>query len=173
MVILGGMQTFIDPKLLDRLRVGPLASYLDTYLKSIEQEGYLPSSVPMQMYAIARFSNWLGGSQLDLHQLDEAIVERFLRRHENVVHSAEAAPLRRFLAMLRAIGVTAAKPLEPRNCRQQFIDKYRSYLLRERGLAKTSLLNYVPFAEQFLSSRFGQSGMNLGNSPPRTSQDSC
>jgi hypothetical protein len=34
------MQTFIDPDLLDRLRVGPLASYLDAYLKRIEQEGF-------------------------------------------------------------------------------------------------------------------------------------
>ena len=55
----GEMQTFVDPNLLERLRVGPLAPYLDTYLKHIEQEGFLPSSVPMQMYAIARFSNWL------------------------------------------------------------------------------------------------------------------
>ena len=53
------MQKFIDPSLLDRLRVGPLAAYLDTYLERIEGAGFLPSSVPMQMYAIARFSNWL------------------------------------------------------------------------------------------------------------------
>ena len=63
--------------------------------------------------------------------------------------------------MLREIGVTAAKPLEPKNCRRRFIDEYRRYLLRERGLAETSLLNYVPFAEQLLSNRFGQSDMNL------------
>ena len=63
--------------------------------------------------------------------------------------------------MLREIGVTAAKPPEPRNCQQRFIDEYRRYLLQERGLAETSLLNYVPFAEQFLSDRFGQSDMNL------------
>ena len=155
------MQTFIDPDLLDRLRVGPLASYLDAYLKSIEQEGFLPSSVPMQMYAIARFSNWLRTWQVDLHRVDEATVERFLQRDLNVVHSAESAPLRRFLAMLREIGVTAAKAPEPRNCQQRFIDEYRRYLLQERGLAETSLLNYVPFAEQFLSNRFGQSDMNL------------
>ena len=49
------MQKFIDPSLLDRLRVGPLAAYLDTYLERIEHAGFLPSSVPMQMYAIARF----------------------------------------------------------------------------------------------------------------------
>jgi hypothetical protein len=62
--------------------------------------------------------------------------------------------LQRCLAMLREIGVTAAKPPEPRSCRQRFVDEYRRYLLRERGLAAASLLNYLPFAEQRLSSRF-------------------
>jgi site-specific recombinase XerD len=155
------MQTFIDPDLLARLRVGPLASYLDAYLKRIEQEGFLSSSVPMQMYAIARFSRWLQTQQFDLHQVDEVAVERFLQRDPNMVHGSEAAPLRRFLAMLREIGLTAAKPPEPRNGQQRFIDEYRCYLLQERGLAETSLLNYVPFAEQLLSSRFRQSDMNL------------
>jgi len=155
------MQTFIDPDLLERLRVGPLASHLDAYLKHIEQEGFLPSSVPMQMYAIARFSNWLRAGQVDLHQVDEATVERFLRRDPGVVHSAESASLRRFLVLLREIGVTAAMPPEPRSCRQRFVDSYRRYLLRERGLAQSSLLNYVPFAEQLLSSRFGESDINL------------
>ncbi len=155
------MQTFIDADFLARLRVGPLASYLDAYLKRIEQEGFLSSSVPMQMYAIARFSRWLQTQQLDLHQLDEVAVERFLQRDPNVVHGSEAAPLRRLLAMLREIGLTAAKPPEPRNGQQRCIDEYRRYLLRERGLAETSLLNYVPFVEQFLSDRFGQSDMKL------------
>src|SRR5580700_9895471 len=139
------MQTFIDPDLLDRLRVGPLASCLDSYLKLIELEGFLPSSVPMQMYAIARFSNWLSTWQLALHQVDEAVVERFLQRDLNLAHSGESAPLRRLLAMLREIGVTPAKPPEPRNCQQRFLDEYRRYLLHERGLAESSLLNYVPF----------------------------
>ena len=118
------MQTFIDPDLLDRLRVGPLASYLDAYLKRIEQEGFLPSSVPMQMYGIARFSNWLQTRQPDLRLLDEATIERFLRRDQNIVHSAESAPLRRFLAMLRESGVAAAKPPEPISDQRRFFDEY-------------------------------------------------
>ena len=92
--------------------------------------------------------------QLDLHQLDEATVERFLQRDPNIVHSAESAPLRRFLAMLREIGLAAAKPPEPKNDQQRFIDEYRCYLLQERGLAEASLLNYVPFAEELLSEPF-------------------
>jgi site-specific recombinase XerD len=155
------MQTFIDPSLLDRLRVGPLASYLETYLKRIESEGFLPSSVPMQMYAIARFSNWLQTMQLDLHQLDEATIEQFLHRDPNIVHCAETASLRRFLALLRESGLTAAKLPESKSSRQRFIDEYRSYLRQERGLAEASLLNYVPFAEELLSSRFGDSDLDF------------
>jgi hypothetical protein len=155
------MQTFIDPDLLGRLRVGPLASHFDAYLKRIEQEGFLPSSVPMQMYALARFSRWLQTQQFDLHQLDEVAVERFLKRDPNMAHGGEAAPLRRFLTMLREIGLAAAKPPEPRNGQQRFIDEYRRYLLHERSLVETSLLNYVPFAEQLLADRFGLSEMNL------------
>jgi site-specific recombinase XerD len=138
-----------------------LASYLDAYLKLIEQEGFLPSSVSMQMYAIARFSNWLQTWQVDLHELDEAAVERFLQRDPGMRRSGEPAPLRRFLAMLREIGVTVAKVPEPSNGQQRFINEYRRYLLQERGLAETSLLNYVPFAEQLLSNRFGQADMDL------------
>ena len=103
------MQTFIDPDLLDRLRVGPLAPYLDAYLKRIEQEGFMPSSVPMQMYAIARFSNWLQTRQPDCTSWMRPRVERFLQRDPISSIARESAPLRRFLAMLREIGLTAAK----------------------------------------------------------------
>ena len=154
------MQRFIDPNLLQRLRVGPLAPHFDAYLKQIEQEGFLPSSAPMQMYAIARFSNWLHNRRLDLQQVNEATVERFLQRDPGIIHSGEVAPLRRLLAMLRKIEVTPAKPPQPRNDQQRLIDEYRRYLLQERGLAEASLLNYIPFAEQFLSDRFGPSAMD-------------
>ena len=110
------MQTFIDPDLLDRLRVGPLASCLDSYLKRIELEGFLPSSVPMQMYAIARFSNWLLTMQLDLHQVDEATVDRFLHRDRNIVRCAESASLRRVLALLLECAIFGSFLRSHREC---------------------------------------------------------
>ena len=149
------MKTFIDPNLLQRLRVGPLAPYLDAYLKHIEQDGFLPSSAPMQMYAIARFSKWLRDRKFDLYQVDEAAVNRFLKRDPGVVHSCECAILRRLLAMLRELGVTVAKASESTTCRERFLDDYRRYLRRERGLAEVTLEHFVRFAEQFLSARFG------------------
>ena len=53
------MKSIIDPKLLERLRVGPLAQYFDPYLARLEEEGFSPSSVPCQAYAITRYSKWL------------------------------------------------------------------------------------------------------------------
>lgn len=155
------MQTFVDPGLLQRARVGPLAPYLAAYLKQIEQEGFLPASVPMQVYAITRFSNWLHGRQLDVRQVDEATIERFLKRDPSIVHGGESAPLHRLLVMLRQIGVTAVKAPEPGTCLQRFMDEYRRYLLQERGLADATLLYYIPFAEQFLSNRFGTGDLNF------------
>ena len=155
------MQNFIEPNLLERLRVGPLASYLDAYLKRIEQAGFLPSSVPMQMYAVARFSSWLDARQIDLRLMDEVTIQQFLKRDPDITHGGESSPLHRFLTMLREIGITAPKPAQPRNCQERLMDEYQHYLLQERGLAESSLLNYVSFAEQFLSHHFGQSEMIL------------
>lgn len=115
----------------------------------------------MQMYAIARFSKWLRDRQFDLCQVDEAAVNRFLKRDPGVVHSCECATLRRLLAMLRQLGVTVAKASEPRTCHQRFLDDYRRYLLQERGLAEATLEYFVRFAEQFLSARFGNGDLNL------------
>lgn len=155
------MNTFIDPNLLQRLRVGPLAPYLDAYLKHIEQERFLPSSAPMQMYAIARFSKWLRDRRFDLYQVDEAAVNRFLKRDPGVLHSCECATLRRLLAILRELGVTVAKTSAPPTRRGRFLDDYRRYLRRERGLAESTLEYFVRFAEQFLSSRLVSEDLNF------------
>src|SRR5919106_933823 len=97
------MHSLIAPDLLARLRVGSVAPYIDVYLKRIEQQGFLPSSVPMQMYAIARFGKWLDRNNIGLHDLDESIVDRFLKRDTKVARSSGPAPLRRFVTMLREI----------------------------------------------------------------------
>jgi site-specific recombinase XerD len=155
------MQRYIDPSLLQRLRVGPLAPYYEAYLEQIEREGFLPSSVPMQMYAIARFSKWLESRRLDLDEINEVCVAQFLKRDAGIAHSAEPAPLRRFIAMLREFGVTAAKLPEPRDRQQDCMFEYGRYLMCERGLAETSIPSYVGFAEQLLSDRFGQAELSL------------
>src|ERR1017187_1913864 len=103
------MQTIIDSNLLERLRVGPLSPYLDVYLTRVEQEKFLPSSVPCQVYAIARFSRWLEQMNVLLEDLDEARVQGFLGRDPGVVHHPEPSTIRRLVVVLREVGVLKAK----------------------------------------------------------------
>src|ERR1017187_526057 len=150
------MQSIIDSKLLERLRVGPLAPYLDVYLRRIEQDGFLPSSVPCQLYAIARFSKWIEQGGVRLEDIDEVGMRRFLDRDPGVVHYPEPASIRRLVAILRGMGVLKAEPPPPLTTVQRYVTDYRRYLVDQRGLSESCLKNYTSFVEQFLSERFGE-----------------
>jgi len=155
------MHPFIDPKLHERLRVGPLAPYLDPYIARIERDGFVPSSVPCQAYAIARFSRWLQQGGVPLEAVDESAVRRFLNRDSGVVHSPEPATIRRLVLMLREIGVLSAATPQPLTSIQECVKEYRHYLVQQRGLSLASLPNYLSYVEQFLSERFAKAEPRL------------
>ena len=155
------MHPIIDPKLLERLRVGPLAPYLDPYIARIERDGFVPSSVPCQAYAIARFSRWLQQGGVPLEAVDESTVRRFLNRDSGVVHSPEPATIRRLVLMLREIGVLSAATPQPLTSIQECVKEYRHYLVQQRGLSLASLPNYLSYVEQFLSERFAKAEPRL------------
>ena len=112
------MKHFIDPKLLERLSVGALAPYLEPYLARIKKDGFALSSVPCQAYAIARFSRWLNQQRIQLKDVDEAIVQRFLQR-AGVIHRPEPETIQRLLLILRENGVVADEPAPRFNAIQQ------------------------------------------------------
>jgi hypothetical protein len=126
------MKTIIDSKLLERLRVGPLSPYLDIYLTRVEQEGFLPSSVPCQLYAIARFSRWLKRMNIPLEDVDESGVRDFLGRDPGVVHHPERSAIRRLLAVLRELGVLRAKQPAKLTAVQRHVAEYRRRPCNER-----------------------------------------
>src|ERR1035437_6678678 len=137
--ILEGMKTIIDSKLLKRLQVGPLSPYLDIYLSRVEQEGFLPSSVPCQVYAIARFSRWLDRMNVPLEDLNESGVRDFLGRDPGVVHYPEPSTIRRLVVVLREVGVLRAKQPATLTAVQRHVGEHRRYLIQQRGLAESCL----------------------------------
>src|SRR5215472_1375250 len=133
------MHPIIDPKLQERLRVGPLAPYLDLYIARIERDGFLPSSVPCQAYAIARFSRWLQQGGVRLEAVDESAVRSFLNRDPGVIHYHEPATIRRLVLMLREIGVLNAETPQPLTSVQECVKEYRHYLVQQRDRKSTRL----------------------------------
>lgn len=155
------MQPLVDPKLLERLRIGPLAQYFDIYLSRLKRDGFLPSSVPCQAYAITRFSKWLHQKGIRPDDLDESTVRKFLDRHPGVVHYPERATLRRLMSILRESGIVRAESPLPLTPVEACVHEYRQYLVRDRGLSAASLPNYLSFVTEFLRERFSNGDLCL------------
>jgi len=149
-----GMQSLLDSKLLQRIRVGPLAPYFDIYLARLQRDGFIASSVPCQAYAIARFSRWLDQRHCAIADIDDSLVREFLNRDPGVVHYPEPATLRRLCSVLRDVGVLRDSPASVLTASERCVYEYRQYLVNQRGLSASCLSNYTSFVEQFLSSRF-------------------
>jgi site-specific recombinase XerD len=143
-------------------QLGPWAGYLNAYTTLIKERGYSPVSVNTQVQLISCFSQWLRKRNTETYVLDEIIVERFLRRPQNAGSArGGAAALYRFLHMLRDQGATRRPKKPPLSPQQRLTTSYGRYLLEERGLTQATVVNYVPFVDQFLSARFQQIPLNL------------
>ena len=157
-------QLFTFSSTIERLRQGPLNEHLDAYAAGVAEQGYSHDSIRQQIVVIADFSRWLKQKNIDVHALDGKVVGRFLRlrRRQQRVRRGDPKALQRLLTMLRQIGVVKPhQPLVADNAQARVVDEFRRYLLQERGLSPSTLLNYVPVVEQFLSERFHNKAPNF------------
>jgi integrase/recombinase XerD len=73
-----------------------------------------------------------------------------------------AATLRRLIDFLRRLGVCSVPTAVSRPTPiEQIVAAYASYLRKEQGLSTRTLVQYCPFAESFLSERFGTGPVDL------------
>jgi site-specific recombinase XerD len=148
---------------IDRLRQGPLSEHLDDYATAVAAQGYRRNSIRAQIVVIAEFSQWMKQKRIDIQVLDREVVDRFLRlrRRQQRVRRGDPKTLQRLLAMLRQTGVVKRQPPVADSAHSRIVAEFRRYLLQERGLSPSTLLNYVPVVEQFLSERFPSSAPNF------------
>jgi len=141
-----------------------LSEHLDAYAAAVAEQGYTHDSIRQQIVAIADFSRWLKQKHIKVQTVDSDVVDRFLRlrRRQQRVRRGDPKTLVRLLAMLCQRGVVQQRqqPVVDNAC-ARIINEFRCYLLQERGLSPSTLLNYVPAAEQFLAERFHNRAPNL------------
>jgi site-specific recombinase XerD len=158
-------QLFTFSSTIERLRQGPLSEHLDAYAAGVAEQGYGRHSIRQQIVVIADFSRWLKQKHIDVQDLDGVVMDRFLRlrRKEQGVRRGDPKALERLMAMLCQTGVVKQRQRAAEdNTRSSVIDEFRCYLLQERGLSPSTLHNYVPVIEQFLSERFHNKAPNFG-----------
>ena len=144
---------------------GPLAPFIAAFAKSLSEDGYSLGSLRQQVRIVAFFSRWLGEKAVRLEEVSPDLVPRFLRHRARRVqpHKGDVAALRRLVDLLRRQAVIPAEKISmpQRTPAERCALAYAQYLREDRALAKATIINYVPFIQDFLNDRFGAGRVTL------------
>jgi len=160
---------FEDQKVLQRLHVGPLCSYIDTFAARLSEQGYARSTAKEQIRLVADLSRWLDRRELELEDLDEHIVDQFLqyRRRRGRAPRHNRATLEILLKQLRSEGVVPARtPHKDDSALLELQRQFAQYLAQERGLSQATLNTYLPIVGRFLFESFGDDALMLDELRP-------
>ena len=131
-----------------------LDALLGGFITSLIEQGYADETVQLKLQLVTNFGQWLKRNRLAVKELDERVVEAFLKRKHRV-RRGSLRTLQQFLDYLRSHNVVPAREL-PRD-RSPFADilnRYEKHLRTERGLVNHTILEYHSFVRKFLVCRF-------------------
>jgi integrase/recombinase XerD len=136
--------------------VGPLAAFAPGFVEGLVASGYRPGTAADQLRLMVDVSRWLAEQGLGAGDLTVSVVERFAteRRAAGRARYLSSRALRPLLGYLRELGVAPlAVPAAPLTPAEVLIGRYSLYLLERRGLALSTVRNYVGVARVFLEDR--------------------
>lgn len=146
---------FIPPKAIGALHDSPLLPHVECYVTSLQQQGYAEHTIALHVYAFRLFHRWFKRRRCSLEELNERIVDEFLKKRRHDSHDGAPQAFRRLLGILRAAGVTPPARPPVRTPAQRIVDGYRDYLRIERSFAPKTVENYSRYIHGFLIDRFG------------------
>jgi integrase/recombinase XerD len=149
-----------------RVRVdGPLGRYADRFRIELARRGYKPSAAAGQLQLMAHLSRWLVDQDLAGADLTPAVTEKFLqaRRAAGYGQWLSMRGLAPLLGCLRDLGFAPAEVVvAPASPDEVLLGSYRAYLVAERGLAPSTVRNYLEVARLFVSHRQASGQLDLG-----------
>jgi integrase/recombinase XerD len=148
-----------DRIVLLRAPEGPLVSYIVSFSKWVDEQGYALGSQRQRIRIAVAFSQWLAQKSLRLGSVSSQHGVEFLRHRarRQGTREGDATALRQLLDFLRDEGAVPVEKIheEPSSPAERCVQAFELYLREERGLAEATILNYVPFVREFLKDRFG------------------
>lgn len=132
---------------------GPLEPYAAGFAVRLAEDGYRPASVTSQVRVLAHLSHWLDLQCLAPEGLTEGRAAEFAaeRRAAGFRQWVSLRGLGPLLGYLRAEGAVPG-PAEPAR-ETALLERYRCYLVSERGLAPGTVRYYADGARLFLHGR--------------------
>lgn len=143
-----------NPRTIEALASGPLASPLEAYARRLHEDGYAAHSGFVQLRLLGCFNRWLDRRGMASEDVDPSTIEQYLRgrAQSGKVRKGDSAALFRLLAMLRP-DITGATTPAP-TAVEIALGQFQQYLRQERSLSEATVINYTPVARSFLSERF-------------------
>lgn len=148
----------------DLLSKGQLAPYVDVFTHHLTEREYSPGTIGNYLGCLVHFSRWLSQCLLDIHEINEDVVHRFLndhlpncdcvrpvRRQRDCLRSA----LKHLLTVLRANSVIAEH--RPGNSPvDEELRRFDGYMKNVRGLAPRTRRGYLRIVSMLLLQQFGE-----------------
>jgi site-specific recombinase XerD len=143
---------------------GPLARYATGLAGELARLGFTETSARAQLGLAAHLSRWLAAAGLGTMALTAPVAEEFLAARRAAGYSAYLTPkaLAPLLGYLRELGVVPeAEIAAPATPAEALLERYRCYLLAERGLREKVVRGYVDSVRPFVVSHAAVDGTDL------------
>ena len=142
---------------------GPLADFASGFAGRLNEQGYKSLTVDGQLRLMGHVSRWLFTKGLGPGDLSERRVVEFLkvRRTEGYTQLLSPLAVTPLMEHLRELGVSPAPVPVPLTAVDELLERFRSYLVTEKGLAMPTVRSYVDVARLFLSQRPNPPGLDL------------
>ena len=139
-------------RLFRRLKSGPDGQLVEVYAARLAKDGLARHGTWRCLNLVGDLLSWIAGNRSKLTDLDERMVERYLRYRggKQSIQPGDRAALKRWLSVLREAGSIAPAALLPITSQDQIFEEFGDYLRRERGLAPKSIIRHRPFIRRFL-----------------------
>lgn len=134
-----------------RRKAGPLGAEVEGYRAWLIRHGYTPQTVRNMLQYLGQLGRWLGARGLGVYDLDEQRMAVFLADRQTAGKPRVLGPraMEPLLAYLREMGAAPPAPLSVAPL-DVLLGQYRSWMVGERGLAKSTVLRYDNTARRFL-----------------------
>jgi len=154
---------------------GPLEAFALGFAEELTRLGYTRLSAVLQLRLAAHLSRWLAGQGADAGSLTDVVVGRFLVARRDAGYTAwlTAVGLAPLLGYLRRLEVLPPPMPEPvaTAAGDVLLERYRGYLLGERGLASGTARVCVARVRAFVTAHIDPDDVGGGSLAGLTSGD--
>ena len=139
-------------RLFRRLKSGPHGQLVELYASLLVNDELAGHGTWRCLNLIDGLFRWIKRCSLKLTDLDERVVERYLkyRAGKQRIQPGDRAALKRLLSVLREARIIAPAALPPISPQDRIFGEFADYLRRERGLAPRTIIRHLPFIRRFL-----------------------